>query len=65
MNMSLSATAPRTGKETPAHYRKSSREWVFTLDAFKALDYGKVCQTLNLRPSKPYKPQRRQREAKS
>lgn len=37
-------------------YRKSTGEWCFTLDAFRALDYGRVCQTLGLRPSKPHKP---------
>ena len=40
-------------------YRQSTREWCFTFDAFRALDYGKVCQQLGLRPSKPNKPARR------
>lgn len=42
-------------------HRRSTNEWCFTLDAFRALDYGKVCQSLGLRPSKPGKPARKRR----
>lgn len=40
-------------------FRRSTNEWCFTFEAFCALDYGKVCHQLGLRPSKPNKAARR------
>lgn len=36
-------------------FRRSTSEWCFTLDAFRALDWAKVCHQLGLRPSQPNK----------
>jgi hypothetical protein len=40
-------------------YRKSTREWCMDFATFKAADYGKLCQSLGLRPSKPHRPARK------
>ena len=37
-------------------YRRSTREWCFTLDAFARLDFGRLCADLGLRPSRPRDP---------
>jgi hypothetical protein len=37
-------------------FRQSTHEWCMSFDAFRAMDYGKVCAQLGLRPSKPSKP---------
>lgn len=35
--------------------RRSTGEWVMDFATFRAMDFGKLCASLGLRPSKPHK----------